>query len=150
HASPTTPSAAASGATDTPGHCLGHNGARPRVGLRGWDAGVRFGAVSELRILVVATQIKIPGVGGGQTHVSELLAHLREHGEVLALTRRGSSGPGVLDAGRYKGNGLPPKGLRHAVSALNYAGSLQAVRDFAPNVIYERGSSFGLGTFLSR
>lgn len=103
--------------------------------------------MSELRILVVATQIEIPGTGGGQTHVSELVSHLRQHGEVLALTRRDSKGEGVVGAGFWKG--LPPKGLAHAFSAINLARSLARVRQFGPNVIYERGSSFGLGAMYS-
>lgn len=101
-----------------------------------------------LRILVVATQIEIPGTGGGQTHVMELVSHLREQGEVLALTRRGSSGEGVVGAGIW--NGLPPTGFAHVLSGVNLLRSLESVRGFAPNVIYERGSSFGLGAMYSR
>lgn len=104
--------------------------------------------MTDLRILLVATQIRIPGTGGGETHVSELVAHLREHGALLALTRRGSSGEGVLAAGMWPG--LPPRGLSHVLSGANLVRSLGAVRAFAPNVIYERGSSFGLGAMYSR
>lgn len=78
----------------------------------------------------------------------ELLAHLREQGEVLALTRRGSYGPGVVGVGVLRG--LPPKGMAHAMSIINFARSIAAVREFQPNVIYERGSSFGLGAMFSR
>jgi glycosyltransferase involved in cell wall biosynthesis len=104
--------------------------------------------VKPLRILVIATQIEIPGTGGGQTHVMELVSHLKEQGEVLALTRRDSSGDGVVATGILKG--LPPTGLAHAISLVNLARSLERVRAFAPNVIYERGSSFGLGAMYSR
>lgn len=78
----------------------------------------------------------------------ELVSHLKEQGEVLALTRRGSSGDGVVDAGLWKG--LPPFGFAHVLSAVNLSRSLARVRAFAPNVIYERGSSFGLGAMYSR
>lgn len=105
-------------------------------------------SVIPLRILVVATHIEVPGTGGGQTHVMELLSHLRERGEVLALARRGSSGPGVVGAGILKG--LPPKGVAHLATLANYARSVAEVRRFQPNVIYERGSSFGLGAMYSR
>jgi glycosyltransferase involved in cell wall biosynthesis len=110
--------------------------------------GARYPPVIPLRVLVVATHIEVPGTGGGQTHVMELLAHLREHGEVLALTRRGSHGRGIVAAGLLRG--LPPKGAAHALSVVNFARSLSAVRAFQPNVIYERGSSFGLGAMYSR
>jgi glycosyltransferase involved in cell wall biosynthesis len=114
----------------------------------GVDQNASYAWVIPLRILVVATQIEIPGTGGGQTHVMELVSHLRERGEVLALTRRGSTGVGVLGAGVLAG--LPPKGLSHVFSAVNLARSWEQVRKFAPNVIYERGSSFGLGAMYSR
>ncbi len=67
---------------------------------------------------------------------------------MLALTRRGSSGEGVVDAGLWKG--LPPFGFAHVLSAVNLSRSLARVRAFAPNVIYERSSSFGLGAMYSR
>lgn len=107
-----------------------------------------YACVTPLRILIVATQIEIPGTGGGQTHVMELVSHLAEQGEVLALTRRGSRGDNVVGAGIWKG--LPPIGFAHVLSAVNLTRSVERVRAFAPNVIYERGSSFGLGAMYSR
>lgn len=101
-----------------------------------------------MRILVIATQIRIPGTGGGETHVTELISHLKEHGSVLALTQRGSRGDGVIGAGLWPG--LPPRGLKHVLTAANLTRSLAEVRRFAPQVIYERGSSFGLGALYSR
>lgn len=97
---------------------------------------------------MVATQIEVPGTGGGQTHVRELIEHLREYGEVLVLARHGSWGEGVVPVGAWPG--LPPRGFAHVISAFNLIRSLPSVRAFAPNVIYERGSSFGLGAVYSQ
>jgi len=102
----------------------------------------------DLRVLVVATQIEVPGTGGGQTHVRELIEHLGDHAQVLALTRRGSYGPGIVSTGVWPG--LPPRGTAHLLSAINLLRSRTAVASFAPHVIYERGSSFGLGAMYSR
>jgi len=44
----------------------------------------------------------------------------------------------------------PPFGLKHALAAWTFPKSLKAARAFKPDVIYERGSSHGLGMLLSR
>ncbi len=102
----------------------------------------------DLRILVVATHIAVPGTRGGHTHVTELHAHLSRLAPTLLLGRRGSTGHHVVGAGLWKT--LPPKGMAHLLSGVNLARSLSAVRAFQPNVIYERGSSFGLGAYYSK
>lgn len=104
--------------------------------------------MTALRMLVVATRVQTPGTGIEHTHLNELLAHLREHGPVLALAGRSSHGRDILDAGLW--SGLPPPGLRHMLAAANLARSLAHVRAFNPTVIYEQGASFGLGAFYSR
>ncbi len=96
-----------------------------------------------MRVLVVATNIEVPGTHGGSTHVTELVAALGLRAQTLLLARRGSRGPGVLDVGLWPR--LPPKGLRHAVTACSVAAAFARVRAFAPDVIYERGSSYGTG-----
>ena len=101
-----------------------------------------------MKMLVVATHILVPGSHGGSTHVSELVNALRRHGRVLLLARQGSSGRDTLGVAWWKK--LPPRGLGHALSAAYLTRCLGAVREFAPDVIYERGSSMGLGWMLSR
>ena len=101
-----------------------------------------------MRILVVATQIDVPGRGGGQTHVTELVRNLRRFGRpTLLLSRRDSLGADVVGVGLAKR--LPPLGLAHLSSFMSLPASLMAARRFRPDVIYERGSSFGLGAYLS-
>ena len=99
-----------------------------------------------MRILVVATNIDVPGTHGGSTHVTELVAALGAGAETLLLARRGSSGPGVVDVGLWPRT--PPFGLRHAMTTISAAVALRCVRRFAPDVIYERGSSYGTGALL--
>lgn len=101
-----------------------------------------------MRMMVVATQIDVPGTGGGQTHVTELVTCLRSHGPTLLLARRGSTGQDVIGAGILNGN-HPPPGLAHAVSLLNMQRAWPTVAKFCPEVIYERGSSYGLGAYLA-
>jgi glycosyltransferase involved in cell wall biosynthesis len=99
-----------------------------------------------MRILFVASNIEAPGANGGSTHVTEVVRHLREHDEVLLIARSDST----LDNTLAIGTRTAPYGLRR-VNALRLA--LQAypeVKRFAPDVIYERGSSFGLGALLGR
>jgi len=101
-----------------------------------------------MRILVVATHIKVPDAHGGSTHVGELVANLRRHGPTLLLARNGSSGDDVVGVCFYAKH--PPWGLKHALAASYFPKSLAAAKRFAPDVIYERGSSNGLGMMLSR
>jgi glycosyltransferase involved in cell wall biosynthesis len=100
-----------------------------------------------MRILVVATHIQLPGAHGGATHVAELIAHLQEHGPTLCLARRGSRWPDTKGVAFWPG--LAPRGLGHVLSAAYLPAALHHARRFAPDVIYERGSSMGLGTYLS-
>jgi len=99
-----------------------------------------------MRVLVVATNIDVPGTHGGSTHVTELVAALGKRDETLLLARRGSHGAGVLDVGLWPRT--PPRGLRHALTLCSVAQAVRRVRAFAPDVIYERGSSYGAGTML--
>ena len=101
-----------------------------------------------MRILVVATHIKLPASHGGSTHVRELVDHLGQHGETLLLARSDSHGDGIAPVAFWRGH--PPLGLKHALSLLYLPKALKAARPFAPDVIYERGSSTGLGMLLSR
>lgn len=100
-----------------------------------------------MRILVVATEILLPDRHGGSTHVRELVSHLGEHGPTLLLARRGSSGPGLAPVGRP----MPRlAALRQASALVNVPAALREARAFAPDVIYERCTSYGLGAVLSR
>lgn len=100
-----------------------------------------------MRILVVATEILIPDRHGGSTHVGELVTHLREHGETLLLARRGSSGEGLAPIGRP----MPRlAALRQASALANVPAALREAKKFAPDAIYERCTSYGLGAVLSR
>lgn len=100
-----------------------------------------------MRILVVATEILLPDHHGGSTHVHELVEHLREHGETLLLARRGSSGDGIAAIGRPMRRF--PAALRHVDAARNFPRALAIARQFRPDVIYERCTSYGLGAMLS-
>ncbi|MBI5487510.1 MAG: glycosyltransferase family 4 protein [Deltaproteobacteria bacterium] len=96
-----------------------------------------------MRILYVAPNIRIPGTNGGATHVTEVTAALRRHGEVLVLARRGSSGPQVVPLGL----GNPPV-LQHVLPFAYLPAVVLRARAFRPDVIYERFSAFGLGALL--
>lgn len=99
-----------------------------------------------MRILFVASNIECPGANGGSTHVTEVVRHLRERDDVLLIARRDSTLENTLAIGPK----TPKKGLRQ-LTALGLAlRAYPAVRRFAPEVIYERASSFGLGAWLSR
>lgn len=100
-----------------------------------------------MRILVVATEIRLPDRHGGSTHVAELVRHLGEHGSVRLLARRGSTGEGVAAIGRPM-----PKlaALRQASALADAPAALREARAFAPDVIYERCTSYGLGAVISR
>jgi glycosyltransferase involved in cell wall biosynthesis len=99
-----------------------------------------------LRILVVATAIRLPDRHGGSTHVAELSRHLSRHGEVLVLGQRGSTSPGVVGIGSQR---RWPLWMRRLLPRLQLGAALEAVRSFGPEAIYERGSSYGLGALLS-
>lgn len=100
-----------------------------------------------MRTLVVATEILLPDRHGGSTHVQELARHLGEHGPTLVLARRGSSGDGLAPVGRP----MPRMAaLRQASALANLPAALPAARAFAPDAIYERCTSYGLGAVLSR
>lgn len=101
-----------------------------------------------MRILVVATHIKVPDAHGGSTHVGELVRNLRRHGPTMLLARNGSSGPDVVGVCFYAKH--PPLGLKHLMAASYFPKSYRAAKAFKPDVIYERGSSNGLGMMLSK
>lgn len=101
-----------------------------------------------MRILVVATDIVLPGRHGGSTHVRELVDHLGHHGETLLLASRGSSGPGIAPVGRPMRSF--PAALRHADALRTFLDAGQVVHEFAPEVIYERCTSYGVGAMFSR
>ena len=99
-----------------------------------------------MRILFVASNIEAPGANGGSTHVTEVVRHLREQDEVLLIARHDSTLADTLAIGTR----TVPYGLRR-LNALRLAlQAYPAVKRFAPQVIYERASSFGLGALLGR
>ena len=87
-----------------------------------------------MRILVVATHIKVPDAHGGSTHVGELVGNLRRLGPTLLLARNGSSGPDVVGVCFYAKH--PPWGLKHALAASYFPKSYRAAKAFKPDVIY--------------
>lgn len=99
-----------------------------------------------MRILFVASNIECPGANGGSTHVTEVVRHLREKDEVLLVARRDSTLPQTLAVG----TATVATGLRQLNAARLAVQTLPAVKRFAPDVIYERASSFGLGALLGR
>lgn len=99
-----------------------------------------------MRTLLVATAVRLPGQHGGATHVGELLSNLKRYGEVMMLGEKGSTEPGVVGIGTTR---RLPLFTRPWLSRLQLSKALDAVRDFRPKVIYERGSSYGLGALLS-
>jgi glycosyltransferase involved in cell wall biosynthesis len=105
-----------------------------------------------MRTLVVATDTLLPDHHGGSTHVQELARHLGEHGPTLVLARRGSSDEGAAEV-TIAGVGRPMPRL----SALRQVGALASLRAalpvakrFAPDAIYERCTSYGLGALLGQ
>lgn len=100
-----------------------------------------------MRVLVVATQIRLPDTHGGSTHVGELVAGLRKHGPVQVLTKRGSTAPDTVPVSFNVGF---PAVIKHIMPRLYFPQSLAAARAFKPDVIYERASSYGLGALLSK
>lgn len=101
---------------------------------------------ASLKILVVASDVRIPDQHGGSTHVQELVTHLRAHGEVLLLASAGSHGEGIAAVGRpaRRGNAL----MRHLDALAALPKALAAAREFGPDVIYERCTSYGLGAMI--
>lgn len=99
-----------------------------------------------MRTLLVATAIRLPGRHGGTTHVGELLSNLKRYGDVLMLGEKGSTELGVVGIGTSR---RLPLFMRPWMSRLQLPRALDAVREFRPEVIYERGSSYGLGALLS-
>ena len=99
-----------------------------------------------MRILMVASDVKLPGDHGGSTHVAELFAGLSRRAEALLLARADSSGHGIVPLGNSLRRG---EVRRHLDAARLLPRALDVARDFAPDVIYERCSSYGLGALLS-
>ena len=97
-----------------------------------------------MRILFVASNIESPGANGGSTHVTEVVRHLREQDEVLLIARADSHLPQTLAIGTR----TPLYGLRRANALRLALRAYPEVKRFQPQVIYERGSSFGLGALL--
>jgi glycosyltransferase involved in cell wall biosynthesis len=97
-----------------------------------------------VRILFVAPNIEAPGTNGGSTHVTEVVTHLREQDDVLLIARSGSQLPQTLAIG----GPTAPSGFRQLNAARLALQAYPAVKRFAPEVIYERGSAFGLGAML--
>ncbi len=112
------------------------------------DRAVVYCSPALMRILVVATDIVLPGRHGGSTHVKELVDNLGKHGETLLLGCRGSLGEGIAPVGRPMRRF--PAQLRHVDAARIFARARSVVADFAPDVIYERGTSYGVGAMVSR
>lgn len=92
----------------------------------------------------MASNIRVPDVHGGSTHVAELCHHLRRRHDVLLIARRGSSGVGTLAAGR-----AAAAPFKHAAALAALPTVFDAVRRFGPDIIYERCSSYGLGALLA-
>ncbi|HKP59155.1 MAG TPA: glycosyltransferase family 4 protein [Polyangiales bacterium] len=99
-----------------------------------------------MRVLFVASNIESPGANGGSTHVTEVVSHLREQDDVLLIARHDSTLPQTLAIGVK----TPIPGLRRANALRLALRAYPEVKRFAPEVIYERGSSFGLGALLGR
>lgn len=99
-----------------------------------------------MRVLVVATQILLPDTHGGSTHTTEVIAHLRKLGPVCCVARKGSSGTDIVGIGSL---GKHPPRKRTLMSALDLPAALKTAWNFKPDVVYERGSSYGLGAMIA-
>lgn len=99
-----------------------------------------------MRVLIVATQILLPDNHGGSTHTTEVVAHLGKLGPVCCFARKGSSGTDIVGVGRV---GKHAPRIKTLISALDLPAALKAARKFKPDVIYERGSSHGLGAMIA-
>jgi glycosyltransferase involved in cell wall biosynthesis len=98
-----------------------------------------------MKILYLAPNIPVPGSHGGSTHVTSVYGALRARHEVMLVARRTSADPSVLAIGE----GLAPV-LKHLMPLYYLPRVLGPARRFAPDVIYERYSAFGLGVALGR
>lgn len=100
-----------------------------------------------MRILLVATDVQVPGSHGGSTHVAELFAGLSHRADTLLLARDDSDGDRVVPLGK------PLRHRQQILRQLDPAALLprawRATHSFRPDVIYERCSSYGLGAMLS-
>lgn len=94
-----------------------------------------------MRLLFVAPNISVPGTNGGSTHVTEVVAGLRRHHDVLLAARWGSRGPDTLGIGLNARASFAPL---HAAAIYPFA------RRFRPEAIYERFSARGAGVLLGR
>ena len=94
-----------------------------------------------MRLLFVAPNISVPGTNGGSTHVTEVVAGLRRHHDVLLAARRGSRGPDTLGIGLGSAAVLAP---------LHAAAIYPAARRFRSQAVYERFSARGAGVLLGR
>jgi glycosyltransferase involved in cell wall biosynthesis len=100
-----------------------------------------------VRILYAASNIICPGTNGGSTHVTEVVTRFRRRGDELLLIAHAAS---TLDHTLAVGRRTPPVGLRHVNMLRLFRRVRKAVRSFGPEIVYERGSSFGLGALLAR
>ncbi len=100
-----------------------------------------------MRILLVATDVQVPGSHGGSTHVSELFAGLSKRADTLLLARDDSQGDRVVPIGKPLRH--HKQFLRQFDPAALFPRAWREVRAFQPDVIYERCSSYGLGAMLS-
>ncbi len=100
-----------------------------------------------MRILLVATDVQVPGSHGGSTHVGELMAGLSKRADTLLLARSDSTGEAVVPLGQPLRHANKP--LRHVDAARLFPRAYQLAKRFGPDVIYERCSSYGLGAMLS-
>ncbi|MEO1160387.1 MAG: glycosyltransferase family 4 protein, partial [Pseudomonadota bacterium] len=73
-------------------------------------------------------------------------ANLRKLCPVCCLARKGSSGPDIAGIGS-PGKYAPV--IRSSMSALDLPAALQVAREFKPDIVYERGSSYGLGAMIA-
>lgn len=100
-----------------------------------------------MRILLVATDVQVPGSHGGSTHVAELFAGLSKRADTLLLAREDSYGDRVVPLGKPLRHHRQI--LRHLDPARLLPRAWREVSAFRPEVIYERCSSYGLGAMLS-
>jgi glycosyltransferase involved in cell wall biosynthesis len=100
-----------------------------------------------MRILLVATDVQLPGNHGGSTHVAELFEGLSKRAATRLIAAQGSEGEGIVGLGQPLRRGS--RFLRHTDALRLLPRALEEARRFKPDVIYERCSSYGLGAELS-
>ncbi len=98
-----------------------------------------------MRIVYLAPNIPVPGTHGGSTHVTHVYRELAKRHDVLLYCRIGSTEPNVL----ARGLAVHPI-LQKTLLPFSYARVIGAVKQFRPDVIYERYSAFGLGPWLGQ